>query len=103
MSARLAQLRKMLEKSPRDPFLLYGVALELKKAGDLRTALEYLDRTLAIDADYMYAYFQKGQILETVGQPNDVKLAYDAGIKRAQAAGDAKALGELTGAREMLD
>lgn len=103
MSKRIEQLRQMLAKTPGDPFLLYGMSLELKKAGDLRGALDYLDRTLALDAGYLYAYYQKGQVLETVGQPDDAKAAYDAGIERARAAGGAKALGELSGARDLLD
>ena len=44
MSDRLRQLQKMLERQPDDAFLLYGVAMEHKKAGDAAGALEYLGR-----------------------------------------------------------
>lgn len=102
-SPRLEQVKKLLEKSPQDPFLLYALALEYKKLGDLPAALDYLGRTLAVDADYMYAYYQQGQILEAQGKPELAAPAYEAGIQRARAKGDTKALGELVGARELLD
>ena len=35
---RMQQLQRMLEKSPTDPFLLYGIAMEHKKAGDAARA-----------------------------------------------------------------
>src|SRR3954467_3112655 len=55
-SERLEKLRKMLERDPNDTFLLYGVALEHKKLGDSKTAIEYLDRVIAADPGYCYAY-----------------------------------------------
>ena len=103
MTARLEQLRKLLEKSPSDAFLLYATALELKKAGDSRGALDHLAKTLAVDADYMYAYYQQGQILKSIGDPAAAIIAYDIGVSRAQKKGDQKALGELRGARDMLE
>lgn len=102
-SPRADQLQKLLEKSPGDPFLLYAFALELKKLNDKPRALDYLARTLAVDPHYHYAYYQQGQILESQGQTEAAKAAYDAGIAQARAAGDGKALGELEAARELLD
>ena len=100
--SRLAQLQKMLEKTPGDTFLLYGLALERKKAGENQLALEYLDKVIAVDRFYNYAYYQKGQILESLGQTDAAKAAYVAGIAAARESGDDKALGELQGAHEML-
>jgi tetratricopeptide (TPR) repeat protein len=102
-SPRLEQVRKLLEKSPRDPFLLYAIALEYKKLGAFPDALTYLQRTLDADPDYLYAYYQQGQILEAQHQPKLAIPAYDEGIRRARAKGDQKALGELQSARELLD
>lgn len=99
---RLEQLLKLLDRTPTDPFLLYGIALEHKKTGDTATALDYLDRTLAVDPRYCYAYYQKGQILESTNQPAAAAEAYTAGITAAKAAGDGHAQGELQGALDML-
>lgn len=102
-SPRADQLRKLLEKSPSDTFLLYALALELKKLDDKPGALDFLSKTIAVDPHYHYAYYQQGQILETKGDTEAAKAAYDAGIVRARTAGDGKALGELEAARDLLD
>ena len=103
MTDRLQKLLQMLEKSPADPFTLYAVALEHKKSAAHPQALEYLDRTLAADPAYAYAYFQKGQILEELGRTDDAKRAYRDGITAATAKGDAHAKSELEGALMMLE
>jgi tetratricopeptide (TPR) repeat protein len=98
----MAQLQAMLERSPNDPFLLYGIALEHKKAGDTGRALEFLDRTIAADPGYCYAYYQQGQIREMVGDEPGARQAYQAGIAAAAKKGDAHARGELEAALELL-
>lgn len=100
---RLRRLEQMLERNPGDPFLLYGIGLEYKKQNEPQRAIEYLDRAIAADAGYCYAYFQKGMICESQGQIEAAKRAYRAGIDAAQRKGDAHALSELQGALEMID
>ena len=41
-------------------FLVYGLALEHKKAGNASEAISLLDRVVALDPGYCYAYHQKG-------------------------------------------
>lgn len=101
-SGRLEQLQRMLERTPGDPFLLYGIALEYKKASDLKTAIEYLDRTLRADPGYCYAYFQKGLAHESLGDLDSAKRAYREGIDAAKKKGDAHALSEIEGALGMI-
>lgn len=103
MSTRLEQLYKLLERNPNDPFLQYATALELKKAGDLEGAVRHLHKTLQLDADYLYAYYQQGQIEELRARPDAARAAYEEGIRRASARGDHKALGELRTALSSLD
>ncbi|GIW78053.1 MAG: hypothetical protein KatS3mg104_3116 [Phycisphaerae bacterium] len=100
--SRLEQLHRLLEKSPEDPFLTYGIALEHKKQGEFDQAVEWLDRTIRADANYCYAYYQKGQVLEQLGRIEDARKAYRAGIEAARRVGDAHAEGEIAGAEEML-
>ena len=103
MSDRLAKLQAMLEKQPTDPFLLYGVALEHKKAGNHPDALAYLAKTIAADPGYCYAYFQQGQVYEAAGDVPAAKAAYQAGIAAANKKNDAHAKSELEGALSMLE
>jgi tetratricopeptide (TPR) repeat protein len=102
-SPRLLQLQKLLERTPTDPFLLYGIALEYKKAKAPRQALEYLQKTISADGSYCYAYFQKGQVLESEGDVPAARQAYLEGIDAAIKKGDAHARSELEGALSMLE
>ncbi|HYO09538.1 MAG TPA: tetratricopeptide repeat protein [Tepidisphaeraceae bacterium] len=102
-SDRLVKLQQMLEKSPGDAFLLYGIALEYKKLGEGALALEFLDRVIRADPGYCYAYFQQGQVHEDGGDTEAAKAAYRAGVAAAQQKGDAHALSEIEGALAMLE
>ena len=101
-SPRMLQLRKLLEKEPKDPFLLYGIALEYKKAGDLPAAIEHLDRVITLDPGYCYAYHQKGLAYEQAGDVEAAKRAYRDGIEAARKKGDLHAAQEIEGALNML-
>ena len=93
----------MLEKTPNDAFLLYGAALELKKDADFSQMIAYLDRTLAVDAGYCYAYYQKGHALEELGDTDAAAKVYRDGIVAARRVGDAKAEGELSQALAIVE
>jgi tetratricopeptide (TPR) repeat protein len=101
--SRMEQLHKMLEKTPADAFLLYGIALEHKKANEPERAIEFLNKTIAVDAKYCYAYYQKGQIYESIHDFDAARGAYQAGLVAAAAAGDAHAASEIQAAMEAMD
>ena len=103
MTARLTQILKMLEKTPADAFLLYGAALEHKKAGDFQQAIDFLDRTITVDAGYCYAYYQKGQCQESLNDFEGAATTYRTGIAAARQVGDAKAEGELSQALSIVE
>ena len=103
VNSRMRQLEQLLERSPTDPFLLYGIALEHKKLKDLPHALEYLERTIAADPGYAYAYFQRGQVYEMTGDLAAARASYLAGIDAAAKKGDAHARSELEGALSMIE
>ncbi len=83
MSPRAEQLTKMLERTPNDPFLLYGLALEHKKAGGPTDALHLLERVTQVDPGYSYAYYQRGQIYESLGDLPAARQAYRDGVAAA--------------------
>lgn len=103
MSERLAQLEKMLAKEPNDTFLLYGIALEYKKAQDLLRAIEFLKRVIALDDGYCYAYHQMGLVHESLDDLDAARQAYRAGIEAARRKGDGHALGEIEAALSMIE
>ena len=98
----MLKLQSLLQKQPNDPFLLYGIAMEHRKAGDSPDALVFYDRTIAADPNYCYAYFQKGQLLESLGDVEAARQTYQQGIEAAQRSGDSHARSEIEGALEML-
>jgi len=100
---RMQQLLRMLEGAPGDAFLLYGIALEYKKTNDIDNAIEYLDRALRADPGYCYAYFQKGQVLESRGNLEAARRVYREGVDAATRKGDEHARSEIEGALGMIE
>ena len=99
----VAQLTKLLELEPGDPFLLYGLAQEYAKAGDVARALEHFDRCLAADPGYCYAYYHKAKTLMAAGRVDEARGVVRAGMVRAQEVGDSHARGELEALLQDLD
>jgi Flp pilus assembly protein TadD len=93
---RLDQLQQMLQDSPDDTFLLYALAMEQRSAGDDEAALTGLDRVLAVDSDYVAAYFQKGQILAGLDRLEQARQVLQQGITIARGVGDDHAAAEMT-------
>jgi len=99
---RMVKLQRMLEKTPDDAFLLYGIGLEYKKIGDAKRAAEYLDRVIAVDPAYCYAYHQRGLVHESVGDLESARRSYREGMEAARRKGDSHAFGEIEAALEMI-
>jgi len=102
MSDRIDKLKQLHDADPADADVPYMIALEVAKTDDLPAALAWLDKAIATDADHFYAYYQKGRILGELGQPAPAAQAIEAGLARAQAAGDGKAASELQELRASL-
>ncbi len=101
-SARLEQLTKLYGLDPKDPFLTYGIALEHTKTGAYQEAIKWLDKTLELDGNYFYAYFQKGKALSALGEEDDARAVLEKGMAAAKAKGDMHAHGEMQGLLEGL-
>ena len=102
MSPRLTQLQKLHAADPVDPFLTYGIALELAKAGQVDEAITWLDKTLVLDTKYCYAYFQKAKMLDEKGETETALNILKQGMQAAQAAGDAHAASEMQALMESM-
>jgi len=93
--SRRVKLEHMLEKSPQDVFLNFGLAIELGKEGRTDEALARFDRVLRLDPSYLTAYFQKGSTLIAAGRVPDARAALTAGIAAAQTSGDLHAASKM--------
>jgi tetratricopeptide (TPR) repeat protein len=100
---RMRQLRLMLERQPDDPFLLYGLAMEYKKADEPARALEYFDQVLRRDPNYCYAYYQRAQVHESQGDVDAARRTLREGIEAAKRSGDDHALSEIEAALALLE
>ena len=100
--SRREKLEQMLERQTDDPFLHYGLAMELIKEDEIEAALERFDRTLGIDAGYLAAYFHKGNTLVGAGRIEDARSALHAGIEAARRKQDTHAEGEMQGLLDSL-
>ncbi len=99
MTDRLNQLKKLYQTDPNDSFLTYGIALEYAKTDDIEEAIQWLDKTLSLNADDCYSYFQKGKMLCELGEDQQAIQILQTGITTADRLGEAKASSEL---RELL-
>jgi Tfp pilus assembly protein PilF len=100
---RMVKLQRMLEKAPGDAFLLYGIGLEFKKAGDAKRAIEFLEKVIAVDPGYCYAYHQRGLAYESLGDVESARRSYREGMEAAREKGDGHAYGEIEGALQMIE
>jgi len=101
-AARMDILKTMVEKNPRDSFARYGLAMEYRNSGDLESAVGEFQALLAMDPDYVAAYFHAGQTLERLGRTAEARAMYVNGIEVAGRKGDFHARDELRGAVELL-
>ncbi len=100
---RIEKLKAFLELDPKDSFLLFAMAMELKSQQHLNEALDYLDRVLAIDPDVTAAYFHKAQILIHLSRRDEAKNILQAGIPRALGTGHFHARDKMKELLEQLE
>ncbi|SFJ54235.1 tetratricopeptide repeat protein [Planctomicrobium piriforme] len=93
---RKEKIEERLRADPDDVFLNYTYAMELAKLEDLPAAQTAFARTRALDANYVSAYFQEGQLLAGQGEVAAAREILQAGIVVAKKIGDSHALGEMT-------
>lgn len=100
--SRLETLEKLLEASPGDLFLHYGVAMEYLSASDLEKASGKLEWIMDQDPSYLAVYYQLAKLYEEQGKKDEAVTVYEKGIAVASSQKDMKTLGELRSAMEEL-
>lgn len=85
----------MLEASPNDCFLLHALGLEYVKLGAIGTALEYFEKVLASNQNYVGTYYHLAKAYEKVGKEAKAIEVYENGIQVALSLKDNHAKNEL--------
>ena len=98
MPSRIEMLQAFIAQKPSDPFPRYALALEFKNAGRLEEAAALFSDLMNKDPDYTATYLHAGNLLVTMGQKDQARTVYEAGIAAASRRGDTHARGELEGA-----
>ncbi len=100
--SRLEALQKFVEQSPSDPFPLYGLAMELKNAGQPEEAHQKFVTLETKFPDYVAQYLMHGQLLAGLDRKEEARGVFTRGIEASRKKGNAHALGELEQALDAL-
>jgi tetratricopeptide (TPR) repeat protein len=92
----------MVAQNPSDAFARYGLAMELVKSGDLRSAVGEFRALLEQNPNYAAAYFHGGQTLEKLGEVEEARALYEEGIQATSRTGDGHTRSELQAALDLL-
>lgn len=93
--SRRQRLQDLLHKSPDDPFLHFGLAMEWVKEERVEDACASFDRTIELDPHYTAAYYHKGNALIAAGRPAEARDVLQRGLTAARACGNDHALAEM--------
>jgi Flp pilus assembly protein TadD len=80
---RIGPLLKMLERSPNDPRVLFGLANEYEKSGNWAEVERHLTQYLAATDDEGNAWGRLGHALRQLGRDDEARAAYRRGIETA--------------------
>lgn len=92
----------MTSSGNEDPFVWYGLAMEFRSLGRLEEALTTFEALRARTPDYVPMYLMCGQMLESMGRPEDARTWLTSGVEAAQKKGDSHAASELQSALQAL-
>jgi hypothetical protein len=86
----------MLAEDPRDEFLRYSLAMELRAEGRLAESLALFRELQAERRPHVPSFFMAGQQLAAMGAVDEARDALRRGIDAARAQGDTHAAGEMS-------
>ena len=74
---RLIFMEEMLDTNPNDPFLLYAIAVENQTRGNNKETQRIFTKLVKEHPDYLPAYYQLGQMLESKGKFEKAEYGID--------------------------
>ena len=87
--------RKLLDRDPENPMVLYSLGTELFKEGRHSEAREYLSRAVKNKPDYSVAYRMLGRSLFELGEDEEARRVFAEGREVAQGNGDLQTVKEI--------
>lgn len=97
METRRDKLNAMLQRTPDDTFLIYGLALEHLKDGEVDEGIRRLSGLVERDPNYHAAYFQLGQACLQIGETEQARDWLEQGVIIARKMGNDHAAAEMEG------
>jgi predicted Zn-dependent protease len=87
--------RKLLERDPTNPMVLYSLGNELFKEGDYAEARDHLRRAVENKPDYSVAYRMLGRSHYELNENSEAKTVFLKGKEVAQGNGDLQTVKEI--------
>ncbi len=94
-ASRAEMFRKLLERDPDNPMVLYSLGGELFKEERYDEAREYLARAVRNKPDYSVAYRTLGRSLYELGEDEEAGRVFAEGREVAQKNGDLQTVKEI--------
>jgi len=94
-TSRADMFRKLLERDPDNPMILYSLGNELFKAKNYPEAREYLNRAVENKPDYSVAYRMLGRTLYELGENDGARRVFTEGREVARKNGDLQTVKEI--------
>ncbi|HSS71903.1 MAG TPA: tetratricopeptide repeat protein [Casimicrobiaceae bacterium] len=95
MSSALANFERMLAAGKDGALLRFGLGSEYLKSGDAESAVQHLQRAVALDPGYSAAWKLLGKALLAAGRSDEALAAWRDGIAAAERKGDKQAMKEM--------
>ena len=94
-TSRADMFRKLLERDPENPMVLYSLGSELFKEEKYSEAREHLIRAVRNKPDYSVAHRTLGRTLYELGEDAEARRVFAEGREVAQKNGDLQTIKEI--------
>jgi uncharacterized protein HemY len=94
-TSRTDMFRKLLERDPENPMVLYSLGNELFKEQRYSEAKTYLSRAVRNKPDYSVAYRTLGRVLYELHEDYEARRVFTQGREVADANGDLQTVKEI--------
>lgn len=92
---RLEQLINMRKEDPKDPFLIYAIAMEYAKIENFDEAVANYELLVNEHEDYIGTYYHLAKLYETLKEKDKAENIYQKGLSIAKKIADHHAHSEL--------
>jgi predicted Zn-dependent protease len=94
-TSRADLFRRLLDRDPNNPMILYSLGNELFKEKKYHEAREYLNRAVQSKPDYSVAYRTLGRTLYELGEYAKARRVFAEGRRVAERNGDLQTIKEI--------